>query len=269
MGAMTTPMEQNEQQPFDGTERTGEAADAEKIPTPQEKKTQQREEAAEALRKIKPWGPGAASRTDKALMLAILGVTVFGMAMWPARPFLLGSNPVLLEFLTGSKAAVGAGAAFARVGEVSLALVVFAGVVGMIKFDWLFWWAGRQWGRGIVNLFAQTERSQRFAEKIRTTNPWWIRLAVVFAFVPGVPAGLVYALAGWTGMRLTVFMVLNAVGSLIIAGIVAGLGYALGQYAVDAVMAIDQYAIWISVGLALVVAFVAQREANAKQRRSS
>ena len=259
---MTTRMESDQQPP------ESESTSAEKVLTPEEKKAQQREEAREALQKIKPW-EGKATRLDKALMWSICGVLAFLFAMLPLKPFLLGSNPILLEFLTGSKAAVGAGAAFARVGEVPLVVVIVVGVVGMVKFRWLFWWAGRQWGRGMVNLFAQTERSQRFAERIRSMNPWWIRLAVVFTFLPGIPSALVHALAGWAGMRLLTFVLLDALGSLIVTCLIAGLGYSLGQYAVDAVMAVDKYAIWISLALALVVAFVAQREAGRRAKSSS
>ncbi len=65
----------------------------------------------------------------------------------PLKPFLLASHPVLLAFLTGDRTATGAAAAFARIGEAPLWLVV-AGAVGMVKLDRLTWWTGRQWGSG-------------------------------------------------------------------------------------------------------------------------
>ena len=40
------------------------------------------------------------------------------------------------------------------------------------------------------------------------------------------------AVAGWTGMRLVTFLILDAIGSLAWAGMLAGLGYALGHRAV-------------------------------------
>ncbi|PSL00214.1 membrane protein DedA with SNARE-associated domain [Murinocardiopsis flavida] len=215
-----------------------------------------------------PWR-GKATRTDKALLGAILGVLALMLVLWPLRPYLIASHPVLLAFVTGSKAAVGAAAAYARIGEVPLWLAVLAGTVGMSKFDWLFWWTGRQWGRGIVNMFAQGERARKLAEKTRHMNPWFIRTGVVLAVLPGVPSALVYALAGWTGMRPATFIVLNVLGSLLMAGLVAGIGYGLGQAAVDLVIAIDDKAIWISIGIVTAISvassYKAQRAAARKK----
>src|SRR5215207_527634 len=114
-----------------------------------------------AWRRYVPW-QRPATGVDKALMGAILAVVAVGLVLRPLKPFLLASHPVLLEFLTGDLTAIGAAAAFARIGEAPLWLVVLAGVVGMMKLDWLTWWAGRQWGRGIIRMFTTSERAQRF-----------------------------------------------------------------------------------------------------------
>jgi len=42
-------------------------------------------------------------------------------------------------------------------------------------------------------------------------------------------------------------------------GLVAGLGYGLGQTAVDVVLTIDQYALWVSIALIVIVSFRAGR----------
>ncbi len=118
---------------------------------------------------------GQAARTDLALMGATLGVVAFGLALRPRKPFLLASHPVALEFLTGIGAAA---AAFARIGEASLWLVVVAGAVGMVMFAWLTWWTGRQWGGGIVRMFTTSERVPRLAARATGLKPWIIRTAV-------------------------------------------------------------------------------------------
>lgn len=46
--------------------------------------------------------------------------------------------------------------------------------------------------------------------------------------------------------------------------LVADLGYGLGQHAVDLVLLVDQYALWISLGLVVVVAVVSGRRANGR-----
>jgi membrane protein DedA with SNARE-associated domain len=154
-----------------------------------------------------------------------------------------------LELLTGDLLAIGAGAAFARIGEAALWLVVVAGAVGMVKFDWLMWWAGRQWGAGIIRMFTTEERAQRFADRATAWNPWILRAAVAFAVLPGIPTPVVYAMAGLSRMRLRTFILLDLLGALLMTGLVAGLGYGLGQRAVDVILVIDKYATVVSLTL--------------------
>lgn len=200
-------------------------------------------------RRFVPWDPPA-TRTDLGLMGAILAVVALGLALRPLKPFLLASHPVALEFLTGDLTAIGAAAAFARVGETSLWVVVVAGAAGMVKLDWLTWWTGRQWGEGIIRMFTTSERALRFAGRANDLSPRVIQAAVLLAVLPGVPTAVVYAMAGWAGMRLSTFLLLDLVGALVMSGLVAGLGYGLGQQAVDVVLLVDRYA--SSVSLAMI-----------------
>lgn len=200
-----------------------------------------------------PW-EGPATPVDKALMGAIASVIAFGLVLRPLRPFLIAPHPVMLEFLDDGLAAIGAAAAFARIGEIPLWLVIVAGAAGMIKLDWLTWWAGRQWGPGIIRFFTSGERAKRFADRARDLRPWVLGVAVIAAPLPGVPSAAVFALAGWTRMRLVTFLALDALGVLLMTGLVAGLGYALGQTAVDVVLMIDKYASWVSLAILAGVA---------------
>ena len=179
----------------------------------------------------------------------MLVVVAVGLVLRPLQPFLIASHPVLLEFLSGDLIPIGAAAAFARIGEVPLWLVVAAGALGMIKFDWLAWWAGRQWGAGIIGLLTVSPRVQRWARRSRDADPRVIRAAVVLAMLPGVPTAVVFALAGWAGQRVTTFLLLDAGGALAMTGLVAGLGYGLGQHAVDVVLLVDRYASAVSLAL--------------------
>ena len=202
----------------------------------------------EAWRRFVPWS-GRASRADLALIAAILGVVAFGIALRPVKPFLIARHPVLLEFLSGDLSAVGVAAAFARVGEVPLWIVVAAGALGIVKFDAIAWWAGRRWGHGIIAMFTTSERVKQWATRGRDVRPSVIGAAVVLATLPGVPTAVIYALAGWTGMRLTTFLLLDLVGALGMTCLVGGLGFGLGQRAVDIVLLVDRYASVISLSL--------------------
>lgn len=215
----------------------------------------QHRQTSARFRRWVPW-QGPATRVDVALIGAILGVVGLGQAIRPLKPFLLADHPVLLALLSGDLVAIGAGAAFARIGEAPLWLVVLAGAVGMVKFDWLAWWAGRQWGAGIIRMFTVGERAQRFAARATQRNPWIVRLAVVIAVLPGVPTAVVYAAAGWARMRLVTFLLLDLVGAALMTALVAGLGYDLGQRAVDVVLLIDRYASVVSLTMITVALLI-------------
>jgi membrane protein DedA with SNARE-associated domain len=174
------------------------------------------------FRRYVPW-QGPATRLDLALMGAILGVVGLGLVIRPLKPFLVAEHPVLLEFVSGDLLAIGPGAAFARIGEAPLWLVVVAGAVGMVRFDWLAWWAGRQWGAGIIRIFTASERAQRLAARATEWNPWVVRLAVVIAVLPGIPTAVVYAAAGWARMRPATFLLLDLLGAALMTAVVAGL----------------------------------------------
>ncbi len=228
--------------------------------------TQDQPRPTAAWRRFVPW-QGPATRVDLGLMGAILAVVALGRVLRPLKPFLLASHPVALTFLTGDLTAIGAAAAFARIGEAPLWLVVVAGAVGMVKLDWLTWWTGRQWGGGIIKMFTTSERAQRFAARATEVNPRILRAAVVLAVLPGVPSAVVYAMAGWARMRLATFLLLDLAGALLMTGLVAGLGYGLGQRAVDLVLLVDRYAALVSLTMITVTAVIAVLKRRLRRRR--
>ncbi|MDE3723115.1 DedA family protein [Nocardiopsis sp. N85] len=212
-----------------------------------------------------PW-KGKATRTDKALMWAIGGAMLFMLVLWPLRPFMIASAPVLLSLATGSKAAIGAVAAFAEAGRYPIWLAVVAGVVGMAKLDWLFWWTGRQWGSGFVGFFSTGERAERLALRLRSANRWILGLLVVFARIPGVPSALVYGTAGWAGMGLGTFLALDLLGALLITGLVVAAGYALGERAIDLIVTIDEYALWVSIAIVIGMVLLPSLRSRSRSR---
>jgi membrane protein DedA with SNARE-associated domain len=126
----------------------------------------------------------------------------------------------------------------------------------MVKLDWLTWWTGRQWGGGIIKMFTTSPHAQRFASRATELNPKILRAAVVLAVLPGVPTAVVYATAGWAQMRLATFLLLDLAGALLMTGLIAGVGYALGQHAVDLVLLIDRFASVVSLTMIAVAAAI-------------
>ncbi|MEV5752346.1 VTT domain-containing protein [Actinoallomurus sp. NPDC052308] len=214
-----------------------------------------------------PW-TGRPGRADLICWAGIALSGLYALALIPLRPVLIGRNPVLLELLTGSMTSIVTAGAFARVGEVSLFLAVAAAVPGMIVFDPFFWWAGRLWGRGMLTLVAgrggRGGRTIARAERLGHRLGW---VGVVIAYYLPVPAALLFVIAGWTGMRLVTFVLLDTVAALLWIGMLVGLGYYLGQDAVDVAKAISHYGTWASialvVGLLVVRGVRGRRDAGA------
>jgi membrane protein DedA with SNARE-associated domain len=77
---------------------------------------------------------------------------------------------------------------------------------------------------------------------------------IVSRFLP-IPNVIIYVIAGWAGMRLVTFLILDLIGSLLWAGMLAGLGYALGHHAVVVAQTISHYGLWFSLAIvALIIA---------------
>lgn len=204
-----------------------------------------------------PWA-GKPRRVDIVCWAAITLSGLYYLFLLPFRAALVGTHPVLLELLNGSTEAIVSAAAFARVGHGSLLVVMLASIPGLMKFDLIYWWAGRLWGERVITLFSgqrerQRRRGQKFVDRVNRWGRWFTWPAVVVApFLP-IPNVIIYAVAGWTGMRWVTFLVLDAIGSLAWAGMLAGLGYALGQHAVSVAETISKYGLWVSIVIVFLV----------------
>jgi membrane-associated protein len=218
-----------------------------------------------------PW-EGRPRRVDILCWAAITLSGLYYLGLLPFRASLIGTfaHSVTLEVLNGSTEAIVAAAAFARTGHGSLYVVLLASVPGLMKFDLIYWWAGRLWGERVITLFAgQSGRGQRrglkFVERVNRWGPKFTWPAIVITpFLP-LPNAIVYAVAGWTGMSWVTFLILDAIGSLAWAGMLAGLGYALGQHAVSVAQTVSRYGLWVSIGIVVLVVAGQVRSARAQR----
>ena len=204
-----------------------------------------------------PW-EGRPERVDLLLLAAISLSGIYSLALLPLVPSLVGTHPVLLELLRGSMTAMVTMGALSRVGDQSLVIAVLAAIPGLMMFDWVFWWAGRRWGRRVMDLFLgnHPKAAKRTAQLERITARYgWV--AVVIAYFQPVPNPLIYAAAGWTRMRLATFLALDLIGSLLWIALCVGLGYGIGQRAVDVARGVSHYALYLTI--ALVVAILARQ----------
>jgi membrane protein DedA with SNARE-associated domain len=201
-----------------------------------------------------PWGDGPSEPADRFLIAAIALSSLYLLAWIPLTPVLVADHPVLLELFKGSMSGMVTMGALSRIGDASIVVAVLAAIPGLMIFDWIYWWAGRRWGRNAINLFignhpkaaARTARLERIIHRFG-----WI--AIVIAYFQPVPNVLIYAAAGWTRMRLIPFLLLDLLGCLLWIALCVGLGYAIGQDAVDVAKAVGRYALWVTLGLVVVV----------------
>jgi len=201
------------------------------------------------------------------------GIVLSGLyyyALLPFRASLVGTHPVLLELLNGSTEAIIAAAAFARVGHGSLVIVLLAAIPGLMKFDLLYWWAGRLWGERIIAMLSG--KKNRGAKYMGRVDRWGRKFTwpavIVSQFLP-IPTAIIYVIAGWAGMRWYTFLILDAIGSLMWAGLLAGLGYELGHHAVVVAQAISHYGLWISIALVVVIVFFQFRSQRRMMRSAA
>jgi membrane protein DedA with SNARE-associated domain len=174
---------------------------------------------------------------------------LYSLALTPLRPLLIGRNPVLLELMGGSMTAMVASGAFARVGQAPLALAVLAALPGAMMFDPFYWWAGRRWGRTMIDMFAGPRAIARGERVFHRYGP----VVIVAAYFLPIPVTIIYAFAGWSGMRLRTFILLDLMGTLLWVATLVGLGYGLGGGAVAIAKEVSHYGLVISLALTAVV----------------
>jgi membrane-associated protein len=186
-------------------------------------------------------------------ILCWLGIALSGLFYWvllPLRVSLAGTHPVVAELLNGGTESIISAAAFARAGDGTLAVVVLAAIPGLMKSDALYWWAGRLWGERLIMVLPGSRRVAKHMARVQRAGPKFTWPAVVVSSFLPIPRAIIYVIAGWAGMRLVVFLILDLIGALLWAGLLAGLGYTLGHHAVVAATAISRYSWWFTIGIA-------------------
>jgi membrane-associated protein len=202
-----------------------------------------------------PWA-GRPRAADIACWAAITLSGLYYLLLLPFRAGLLGTHPVLLELLSGSTESIVAAAAFARIGHGTLLVVLLAAVPGLMLSNPVYWWAGRLWGERVMVLMpGRQNRGPRYMARVQRWGRKFTWPAVVVCRFLPIPNTIVYVIAGWAGMRLVTFIILDLAGTLLWAGMLAGLGYALGHHAVVVAQTISHYGLWFALAVvALIIA---------------
>jgi membrane protein DedA with SNARE-associated domain len=196
-------------------------------------------------------------RADIACMAWIGVLAVFSLVMLPLRGWLLGRAVDILLAITGSRTSAAALGSLVRVGEYSSTLWVLPLLVGVImanKFDWVYWWAGKLWGRNLIEVWSgkserarrRNERAEHFARKYET-------LALLLVSLPIFPRGVVLVALGSAGTTFKKFFAVSLIASVFTTSGYLALGYWIGEPAVALMEAYSKYLLWLSVAIMVVM----------------
>lgn len=203
-----------------------------------------------------PWRkePG---RADLACLAWFGVIGVFSLILLPTRAWLIASAPDVLAMISGSRSAVAASGALASVGEMGhWPVVLVVASLLSLKFDWVYWWAGKLWGRGMIEVWAG--QSKRAARNYARAEKWAERLGplgFLLAYMP-IPLPLmqvVFVLSGASGMSLKRFLIYDYVASTLWLIGYFVLGWQLGDAAVAVLEAYARIAGYVAIGLIIFI----------------
>ncbi|MGI8769186.1 MAG: VTT domain-containing protein [Propionibacteriaceae bacterium] len=201
-----------------------------------------------------PWR-GKPGRKDILCWTFIAIVGIYALILIPLRPIVLGLNPYALSALNGSRTAIVAIGARASQGDRLWPLGLVMGTLSTMKFDWIYWWAGKLWGHGLIEVLAgkskrsarNAARAERVAAKIGTP-------AVFLSYyIPLLPSAVIYAAVGAARMRLRTFLIMDFLGAVTTHTIFLLLGYKIGAPALRVVNLIAKYSWYLGIGLLVVM----------------
>jgi membrane protein DedA with SNARE-associated domain len=205
-----------------------------------------------------PWH-GKPRATDIFCWLGIVFSGLFYWVLLPLRLSLVGTHPVMAELLNGGTESIISAGAFARAGDGTLIVAVLAAIPGLMKFDALYWWAGRLWGERFIMALPGSQRVAKHMGRLQGAGRKFTWPAVVISSFLPIPRAIIYVIAGWAGMRLVTFLILDLIGALLRAGLLAGVGYTLGHHAIVAAKTISQYSWWFTIGIVVLTVLLTVR----------
>ena len=191
------------------------------------------------------------TRADVLCLGPLIVISVFTTIMVFVAPSLIGPHPVLLSAIYGSSSSMIAAGAAARGGNAALWVVLIAPLVILLIRDPFLYWAGRRYGRRIIEYLAAQD--PRWRRRMVRSERWfqrWGAWAIAFGYyIPFVPAVLFYLAAGESRMRIRTFAIADLAGTLTWIGIHVGVGFAIGKPATDLAGTISRYGLWFGVVL--------------------
>lgn len=227
-------------------------------------------EPAGATARAQPWPVGHTFGREDKICASLIGLmTVYGLAMIPLRPVVLGLAPLVLVTLTGSMTGMVMCGAYAATGATWWPFALVLGTFGAMKFDPIFWWAGRLWGdQFIASMTGATPRARKRAQRAEALAKRYDVLAILITYIPflPIPGAIIYAVLGAAGTSLKRFLTVTVLGAFVTRVAYFWLGYRIGEPAVAALEEFGKYMWYVSIALLVGVVFVSFRSARQQQR---
>jgi membrane protein DedA with SNARE-associated domain len=175
--------------------------------------------------------------------------------------------------VTGGRTSVVATGAWVFVHGGPLVLWWALAGISLVKFSWVYWWAGRLWGDGILELLAgKTARSKRRAARaVRVTQRfWWLAVVLTFLPVP-FPMPIVFAAIGAAHIPLRRFIIPVLASSWLFQAGYLGLGWWIGEPAVKLVDLYARYMWYVTLAIlvGMLVSWGLKRRRDAKAAAAS
>jgi membrane protein DedA with SNARE-associated domain len=145
-------------------------------------------------------------------------------------------------------------------------LGLLLGTFGSVKFDPLYWWAGRLWGRGLLEMVSgRSPRAARNAARAERLAQRYGVLAIVITYLIPLPSAVVYATVGAAGMRLRRFLLTDVLTAAVTRGLLIWLGYSIGAPAVRVLELIARYSWYLSLVLLAGVVLSMVRQSRSRR----
>jgi membrane protein DedA with SNARE-associated domain len=214
-----------------------------------------------------PWGHQP-SRADLWCFGAITVLGLYSLALLPFRAVLL-TQPFLAATLTGSRTGVVMIGALTATGQPTwwpFWLVV--AVLSVMKFDLIYFWAGRLWGQGIFEMVAgKSARARRNAERAEKFAKKYAVPALFVTYLPiPLPAAVIYATLGAAGMTWRKFIAFDLLFAAIVQALYFYLGFQIGAPAVEVVAEYGKY-MWY-LALAILVGMIVTFWWSSRRKRA-
>lgn len=194
------------------------------------------------------------TRADIACFSWISVVAIYSVVISILRPGLLAEAPHVLASLGSWSGNVLIGAKASQ-GDPWWPLVWVLATLGFIKFDWVYWWAGRLWGRELIEVWSgRSERARRINARAEHFARKYETLAIIVNFLPvPLPRAVILAVLGEAGTSLKKFLTVSVIASFVTTAGYLAVGYWIGEPAVAIMDAYGKYLWYVSLAILVFV----------------